>query len=147
VPSSLPVPLTIRRHLLAHWPGCATEWRSGDGLANARAVVAWAIQRYWALGYNGAPPPFIHARSRLRDAVQNVTRVTHAPAGFGKLVTNRDIAGQGWLRPCVTNSLMSTCQGPHFAQAALKSCRSLEERLDLAACPEGATRTVLLPIF
>src|SRR5262249_6235720 len=32
VPSSLPVPLTIRRHLLAQWPGCATEWQTGDAL-------------------------------------------------------------------------------------------------------------------
>ena len=58
-------------------------------------------------------PPSFQPRSRLRDAVQNVTRVTYAPAGFGKLATNRDIAGQGPLRPCVMNSIKNTCQGPH----------------------------------
>ena len=37
--------------------------------------------------------------------------------------------------PCVTDPLVNTRPGRRIAQAALKSCRSLEQRRDLGTCP------------
>jgi hypothetical protein len=37
--------------------------------------------------------------------------------------------------PCATNTLLNSCQGRRFAQAALKLCGSLEQRRDLGTCP------------
>jgi hypothetical protein len=69
-----------------------------------------------------------------------------APKTFGlvRIISNRDgyhrrcypvavsyeriwnIAAQGTLCPCATNKQIKTRQGRRFAQAALKSCGSLE---------------------
>ena len=42
---------------------------------------------------------------------------------------------RGLRTPCKTSTLVNTCHGRRFAQAALKPCGSLEERRDLAICP------------
>jgi hypothetical protein len=45
---------------------------------------------------------------------------------------------------CATNALLNTCKGHRFAQAALKSCGSLEQPRDLGTCPTFMSLTAEL---
>jgi hypothetical protein len=82
----------------------------------------------------GQPPSRAMGRRQLTDALA-------LPPLF--------LRATSWLKdrflPCATNTLLNPCQSRRrFAQAALKSCGSLEQRHDLGTCPTFMSLTAEL---
>jgi hypothetical protein len=78
------------------------------------------------------PRPFAHPitpASGARTAAVPQVRWSCRRSTFGPhAVKDRSLS-------CATNTLVNPCQGRRFAQAALKSCGSLEQPRDLGTCP------------
>ena len=69
------------------------------------------------------PPPFAHRQLKLGCAAGGSARdaLDLPPLCFRATLRFKDR-----VLPCATNTLLNTCQGRRFAQAAIKSCGSLE---------------------
>jgi hypothetical protein len=72
----------------------------------------------------GQPPSGATGRRQLTDAL-----------ALGPLCLRATLRVRTACLPCVTSTLLNTRQRCRFAQAALKSCGSLEQRRDSGTCP------------